>query len=556
MKSDRAFRRVYLAILSLMLTAVFPNTVFAADPVVRLKSGALSGKLIDDEMAAFQGIPYAAPPIGKFRWREPQSVPQWQGELKADSYRNACTQNDAGWNTKIAATSSEDCLYLNVWTPKLDASANLPVMVWIHGGAFTGGAGGDSSFDGDQIAARGVVLVTLNYRLDVFGFFAHPELSAESKHKVSGNYGLLDQQAALRWVQKNIKQFGGDPKAVTIFGQSAGGMSVTSQLTSPLAKDLARSAIIQSGSVIRPTPMTTLQEAEALGFRFSKEGFSKEEFSKEEFSKEEFSSEELATDKNIAQLRQQSTEDLLKNWTRFASIPPRSSLGPVVDNYVLLEDPFVSFAKQRQHSVSLMIGNNAREGFVRVKQADFENILRDYYSDSEEKALAVYGFADKNSVGVDPVLGNQAAQWATDTSLRCGAVITASEHNNKRLPVYAYQFEQSIPGRESMGAAHSFELPYVFGVFKTEGIMGAAYTEEDRALSDLMVNYWTNFAKQGNPNGTGLPDWPRFIDDTRAYQQFATRFESNTNSDKGLRRSACELFEKKIKSEREDLLQK
>ncbi|GAB1265279.1 carboxylesterase/lipase family protein [Aurantivibrio infirmus] len=546
MKSNRASRRIYFAIISLIFTAVIPNAICAADPVVRIESGMLHGVSFTGESAAFLGIPYAAPPTGNLRWREPQSVPQWQGELKADSYRSACTQNNAGWNTEIAASSSEDCLYLNVWTPKLDTSANLPVMVWIHGGAFTGGAGGDSSFDGDRITARGVVLVTLNYRLDIFGFFAHPELSAESQHNVSGNYGILDQQAALRWVQKNIKQFGGDPKAVTIFGQSAGGMSVTSQLTSPLAKDLARSAIIQSGSVIRPTPMTTLQEAEALGRRFSKEGF----------SKKEFSSEELATNKTIAQLRQQSAVDLLKTWTRFASTPPQSSLGPIVDNYVLIEDPVVTFANHRQHTVNLMIGNNAREGFARVQDADFRNILSDYYRDSEAKALAVYGFTSEEAVDIDPVLGSPAAQWATDTSLRCGAVITATEHNNKKLPVYAYQFEQSIPGRENMGAAHSFELPYVFGVFKTEGIMGAAYTKEDRALSDLMVNYWTNFAKQGNPNGTGLSDWPRFTDDTRAYQQFATRFESNTNSDKGLRRAACELFEKKIKSERQDLIQK
>lgn len=522
-----------------VLVLVFCNfsaSAFATDPAVSVESGKLRGESFANGGAVFRGIPYAAPPLGERRWREPQAVPKWEGELHANSYRSACTQNAAGWNTEIAATSSEDCLYLNVWTPKLDADANLPVMVWIHGGAFTGGAGGDTSFDGDRIAATGVVLVTLNYRLDIFGFFAHPQLSAESKHQVSGNYGLLDQQAAIGWVQNNIQQFGGDPKAITIFGQSAGGMSVTSQLTSPLSKGLAKNAIIQSGSVIRSTPMTTLQQAEELGLTYADEGFS--------------------DSKNIAQLRQLSAKELLKSWTEFSAKPPRTSLGPIVDNYVLTEDPFVTFAKQEQHSVNLIVGNNAREGFARIRDADFEKTLNDFYGDAATKAKLAYGITGEGQIDVDSVLGSAADQWVTDTSFRCGAVLTASQHSRKGLPVYSYQFEQSIPGRENMGAAHSFELPYVFGVFKTEGIMGAAFTEKDRALSDLMVNYWTNFAKQGNPNGPGLPDWPRFTDEDKGYQQFATRFENNTDTDKGLRHAACELFEQKIKGGRKDLLLK
>ena len=202
-----------------------------------------------------------------------------------------------------------------------------------------------------------------------------------------------------------------------------------------------------------------------------------------------------------------------------------------------------------------MIGNNAREGFRRVADADLLNTIHNYYGDAAPKALKIYGVAIDGSIEFepDPVLGTAAAQWSTDTSLRCGAVITAAQHAANGNPVYSYQFEQSIPGRESNGAAHSFELPYVFGQFPDDGILGAPYTSKDRALSELMISYWTNFAKHGDPNGPGIPAWPRFTNDARSYLQFATVFDANAKANQGLRRDACQIFEEIIVAQRGDL---
>jgi para-nitrobenzyl esterase len=514
--------------LTWLTCVLVAGIALAADSpsVVRLRSGSLQGQKLGAAGAVFKGIAFAAPPVGPLRWREPMPVLPWKGVRNATQYASACAQPDMGWNSSLVPTASEDCLYLNVWTPRLDPDAHLPVMVWIHGGAFTGGSGTDPMFDGARLSARGVVLVTLNYRLGVFGFFSHPQLGAEVD-TASGNFGLLDQIAALKWVHENIGRFGGDPAAVTIFGQSAGGGSIVALLTSPLTKGLFRGAIVESGATLGPQPATGLAAARVIG-------------------------ETFAGQATLAQLRALSANDLLQRWGAFIASPPPNGAtrvpiqsGPIVDGQVLTADPAATFAAGREQKVSLIIGNNAREGFGRIPQDQLEQIIRGFYGTEAATALPEYlpGSGTQNTV-----LGSPANQWLTDTTFRCGAVITASRHSATGASVHSYQFEQSLPGHPQEGAQHSFELPYVFGNLLTGGALGGAYSASDRALSDAMVGYWTNFARTGDPNGPGLPAWPAFDSAARAYMRFASAYPSQASVDHGLRQRACGVFEHKLAS--------
>ncbi len=478
--------------------------------LIRLRSGALQGARLGAEGAVFKGIPFAVPPVGPLRWREPMPVAGWKGVRAAIQYQSACAQPNMGWNSSLVPTASEDCLYLNVWTPRLDRAAHLPVMVWIHGGAFAGGSGTDPMFDGGRLSARGVVLVTLNYRLGVLGFFSHPQLGT-GMNAASGNFGLLDQIAALHWVRDNIERFGGDPAAVTLFGQSAGGGSVVALLTSPLAKGTFRSAIVESGATLGPQPATTLVAARAIGEKFA----------------------DKAT---LEQLRGLSTRDLMQRWGA-------SQTGPVIDGRVLTEDPAVAFAAGHEQKVPLIIGNNAREGFGRIPDAQLPQIIQGFYGPD---AAAVSPEYAASSGTQQSALGTPANQWLTDTTFRCGAIITAERHSARGARVYSYQFEQSLPGHPEEGAQHSFELPYVFGNLLAEGVLGGAYSASDRALSDAMVGYWTNFAKAGDPNGPGLPPWPTFDSAARAYMRFATTYPADASVGHGLRQTACSAFEHKL----------
>jgi para-nitrobenzyl esterase len=509
--------------------ALLVGTALAAGsgPVVRLSSGSLQGDKLGASGAVFKGIPFAAPPVGRLRWRQPLPIVTWKGLRAAAQYGSACAQPDMRWNSSLVPTASEDCLYLNVWTPRLDRTAHLPVMVWIHGGAFAGGSGTDPMFDGGRLSARGIVLVTLNYRLGVLGFFSHPQLGA-GLAAASGNFGLLDQIAALKWVHDNIMRFGGDPAAVAIFGQSAGGGSVLALLTSPLASGTFRSAIVESGATLSPRPATTLAAARAIGEKFA----------------------DRAT---LGQLRTLSTKDLLLRWGAFTAGSPQGGAqarppiqaGPIVDGYVLTQDPAAAFAAGREQKVPLIIGNNAREGFGAIPDARLAQIIREFYGPDAAAVLPEY----RPSPGTQySALGTPANQWLTDTTFRCGAIITAGRHSATGAPVYSYQFEQSLPGHPEEGAQHSFELPYVFGNLLTEGVLGGAYSASDRALSDVMVGYWTNFAKGGDPNGPGLPAWPAFDSASRAYMRFATAYTADAAIGHGLRQNACNAFERKLMS--------
>ena len=492
------------------------NCLFAhAAPVsVHVKSGDLAGESLAAGGSVFKGIPYAAAPTGIKRWQSPQPVRAWRHIRAATTYGAACEQPAQGWNDSLVASMSEDCLYLNVWTPDVKPKARFPVMVWIHGGAFIGGAGSDAIFAGEKLVEKGVVLVTLNYRLGIFGFYAHTELTRESIHHSSGNFALEDQMAALQWVRDNIAAFGGDAENVTMFGQSAGGMSVMTLLASPLMKGEFQRAIVESGAVLSGPPMKRLKDAEALGADF------------------------MGAD-SLQSLRALSATDLLQRFGSFMRTHRESRMGPVVDGYLLSADPSEIFKQHQENKVALIIGNNAREGFGRLSEDELADAINHFYGVDAAAALPLYA-------APDPVLGTPAAQWLTDTSFRCSAVATAARHAGGGATVYSYQFEQSLPGREADGAAHSYELPYVFGNLLPSGPLAGPFSAGDRQLSNVMLSYWTNFAKHGDPNGADLPVWPKFSAAAGPYMRFSTALAQDAQSAEGLRKPQCRLFEAKL----------
>jgi len=475
---------------------------------VEVKPGVLQGVALANGGAVFKGVPYAAAPTGALRWRSPAPVAAWQNVRTAFEYGGACLQPDQGWNGSLIATASEDCLYLNIWTPAATRSAHLPVMVWIHGGAFVGGAGTDPMFSGEELIKRGVVLVTLNYRLGIFGFFAHRDLTRESIHRSSGNYALEDQLAALHWIRNNIAGFGGDPAQITLFGQSAGGMSVTTWLSSPLSRGQFRQAIVESGSILGGPPMKDLSGAEAMGAEFA------------------------GTDE-VRALRNLSAAELMKRFGAYMSAHREARFGPIVDHYVLNDDPAATFRRHEEYAVPLIVGNNAREGFGRIPDAALPGAIKGLYGADADRALPLYGIGATNPLPLDSVLGSAAARHAAG-----GA------------PVYEYQFEQSIPGREVDGAAHTYELPYVFGNLLSDVVLAGQFGAADRALSDVMTAYWTNFAKHGNPNGPLLPTWPTFSHPAGSFLRLSSALPHDAIAAVGLRKAQCDLYETQINKPR------
>ena len=492
-------------------------------PVVSVTGGRIQGRpLPAPGGAVFKGIPFAEAPVGNLRWREPKPVKAWQGIRDAGAYGAPCAQVNGGWNEKAASLGSEDCLFLNVWTAEWPVRTSKAVMVWIHGGANMGGstlgAGGiEPPFDGESLARRGVVLVTLQYRLGVLGFIAHPELTAESSHHASGNYGLMDQIAALQWVRDNIAKFGGDPKNVTIFGQSAGAQDAGLLMTSPLAKGLFHKAILQSGSVIiggRATPL--LAEVERSG---------------------ELLAAKLSAPASvaIAFLRKLPMADLLK------ASPPYGGGGrggpePDVDGYVLPKSPAEVFKTGQEAPVPLMIGNTGREFPFPDDDAELRKAITKFYGPLGPRALASYRFSASKKAGAYAPYGSAGAQFRTDTVFRCESVLTAAQHS-AAAPTFQYEF---TIGSDETGTPHSGELPYVFG---NRG--AKAESDPDPRLTSQVQQYWTNFAKSGNPNGVSLPLWPRYDSIQRRYVEL-TNAGPAVKSD--LRKHFCELFVKKMET--------
>ncbi|MBO9581883.1 MAG: carboxylesterase family protein [Sphingobium sp.] len=478
---------------------------------VRTSSGLVAG-VTRDTGQAFLGIPFAAPPVEPLRWRSPQSPASWRGVRKADSFGPPCAQVPSNGRTAVSSISREDCLYLNIWTPGSRGPGPAPVMVWIHGGGFQNGMGTSPTYDGAALAARGVVVVTINYRLGVFGFLAHPALTAQSPIHASGNYGLEDQIAALRWVARNIRAFGGDPANVTLFGQSAGGASVVDLVSSPAAQGLFHRAIIQSGAARDAISAMPKAVAEQQGVTF-------------------------AGKTSLTALRAIDMSSLLQR-----ADEARLRFGPVADGVIVANGRDDGVQHGRATVTAILVGSNSREGLGSVSSDGLAAAIRAAYGVNAGKALALYGGANGGEPARDRLLGTPGEQFVTDTSFRCGSVDYAARAARSGRQVWQYQFEQFVPGREMQGAAHSFEVPYVFGNLSSTGFAAADYGPADRSLSEVMIGYWTNFAKNGDPNGPGLPNWPRYNVATKAYVRLSSELNGGAAADSDLRGAFCALL--------------
>jgi len=509
------------AVLALLTTAG-PLAALLTDPVT-LATGQISG-LTADGVRVFKGIPFAAPPVGALRWKPPQPAPPWPGVRACTESGPWCPQPPSAIGAPGGKRQSEDCLYVNVWTAAADASAKLPVMVWIHGGGCTTGSGASPLYDGNHLARQGVVLVTINYRLGPFGYFAHPLLSQESPQGVSGNYGLLDQIAALHWVRRNIAGFGGDPDCVTVFGESAGAMSVCRLLVSPLAKGLFHRAIAQSGGAhgcnrhLRED-RNSLDSMEKVGADLACQ---------------------LGCDRQenpLAALRAVSAEDLL------AAASPAQGLfgqgtrfGPVVDGWAVPDDPDRLFAAGRQHPVPFMIGTTADEGTLFSFQAParraagYASVVRGMFGPDADAILQRFPCPDDASVK------HVFAELTTVTAFVAPARFLAKSTAATQGKAFLYHFTHVPPGarRLALGATHGSEIAYVFGNLRR--LHGPA----DRRLSAAMSAAWVRFAKTGDPNGGGMPAWPVYTATADEHLEFGDEIRVGS----GLHKATCDLLER------------
>jgi para-nitrobenzyl esterase len=512
------------SVMAMIVTlATLGTTTFADAQTVAVTGGQIRGAMLEKGGAVFKGIPYAAPPIGELRWLEPMPVKSWTRVRDATEFAPICAQVNPN-NPRAGESSKEDCLYLNVWTPEWPSKSRKPVMVWIPGGGNIFGASSFGIYDGDTLAQRGVVLVSLNYRLGSFGFFSHPELTRESPHHASGNQGILDQIAALKWVRDNIAKFGGDPDNVTIFGESAGSLDVSVLMTSPLSKGLFRRVIGESGAVILVGDPLMLPEAEKRGETLAA-GWN------------------VPADGSLTNMRAVSAPDILKAdhyvdaATNLAGYFP--NLGITIDGYVFPNKPAEVFSAGQEHRVALLLGSNSRERVPgTTPPTDLTKAIDDTYGPIAARAQALY------VGGADPLYGTPADQWATDTSFRCSAVAQLAWHATAGNPAYEFEFARVPPGREAQGATHASELSYVFGTLDGRFLAAARPNDVDARVSDVMQQYWTNFAKTGDPNDFGLRTWPKFDTISRAYIQFT---EAGPVAKEGLRRPYCDLFIENVK---------
>ena len=488
---------------------------------VKTASGKLHGVARPNGGAKFLGIPYAQPPVGDLRWREPLPVKPWSGVRDANAFGSACMQwadAEGDWNWSFAKAANENCLYLNIVTPAWPVKKPLPVMFWIHGGGNEAGTASTALFNDGKLVDHGVLLVTVNYRLGIFGFFAHPELTSESPHHSSGNYGLMDQILALRWVIANIQKFGGDPHNITVFGQSAGALDTSLMMTS-LARELIQKAIVESG-----TPVVTLHSlapAEQAGVEFAVQ------------------MKVPAGEDAMKFLRQIPAEDLLKA-AHAQGAKHRPTTHPIVDGWVISRSPAEVFASGQESAIPLMIGSNAIESGSTDTPDELRKSIQKEAGEFAHRALALYGLANGGQGIADPLYGSAADQWVADTRYRCAAATEAEWHSAAHHPTYEYEFQRVSPG-EAKGATHSAELPYVFGYYPKTGQfeVAAKFVDADRELADEMESYWTNFAKTGNPNSKVLPHWPGFAQN-QAFIEFTQ--DGGIANAAGLRIPQCNLY--------------
>ena len=469
---------------------------------VEVTGGRLSG-VVTDGIAAFKGIPFAAPPVGELRWQPPQPVNRWTGVKAATTFAASCVQ-DVSFLRLFGAPeeTGEDCLYLNVWTPAKTARERLPVMVWIYGGAFAGGMTSIPAYDGTRLAEKGVVLVSIAYRIGPFGFLAHPELTKESGTG-SGNYGLQDQIAGLRWVKDNIAKFGGDATRVTIFGESAGGMSVSMLAVSPAAKGLFHRAISQSGGHFGPARAAVIAGATSPPLKAA-EGIG-----------QAFLNRLGATDLRSA--RALPAEKIQ------AAVGPglQGAFWPVFDGDVLPGDQYELYQAKRFSDTPILIGSNSDEGITfspgTTTPAALEKLLRTGYGTHADSLLAVYPHATDAEAtrSMRDLLRDTTFGWPT-----WAWALLQSRHG--RGSAYVYYFDHRTPLSRN-GAGHAAEIPYVFRTLGTfSGPAGLIGTPQppDRAMSELMSSYFVNFAKSGDPNGPGLPTWPAFTESSQTAMHF------------------------------------
>ena len=492
--SALALNRATMLCALVFLAASAPAQKPTAQRPIQIDSGKLLGvPTPDGKVIAYKGIPYAQPPIEDLRWHPPMSVGKWKKVFLASDFGPRCIQSGTQPDMVFHDPGpSEDCLTLNVWAP-YDAqptkkSPLLPVMVWIYGGGFFNGSTSEARQDGQFLAHRGVIVVSMNYRLGIFGFFAHPELTAESANHVSGNYGLLDQAAALDWVRRNIAAFGGDPSKVTLFGESAGSSAVGIHMASPLTHGLFSKAIGESGADF-PGPgraRPPLAQAEQADAAWAERAF--------------------GTGKLFA-LRTLPAKEILE--AAMSTTVPAPRFGPVIDGYVLPDILAPIFAAGKQAHIPLLAGWNANEALpATVPTADSFTVQAhlDFGPDAL-KFLAFYPAA------TDAEAVQSAGDLAGDKFIAFTTWEWLEAHTRTgQAPVYRYFFDLPSPGDRvhtpAMGAFHNDEIEYVFGTLDSRP--GMAIRPEDRALSDLMQQYWTNFARTGNPNGPGLPPWPTY----------------------------------------------
>ncbi len=500
--------------LSVLITATFVALGFhaalpaqAAEPV-SLHSGLISGETLDASMdlQAFRGIPYAAPPVGALRWQPPQDVLPWKGVRECVEFGAVAPQpfGLTGLVGDPLPDQDEDCLFLNIWTTQAGRDAKKPVMVWIHGGGFSVGWSNQSAYEGSEFAKRGIVLVTINYRLGPLGFLAHPALSAESDHNSSGNYAMLDQIAALTWIQKNIAAFGGDPGNVTIFGESAGGSIVNALCTSPLAKGLIHKGIAQSPGITdgqyahltRPTKYT--RSAEEIGESWAARFLNED------------------SDDLLTTLRRVPAKELIEKASGFSG-------KVVIDGWFMEGDALDLFAEGKQHDIPLMVGTNADEGTIFLGSYPYETVeayrkgMEEKFDTNADAILALYPVAsDKDIPGAINLL-------ITDGWFLRGATEMLRGMAKASSPAYQYVFTQENSFHPEKGAFHSAEMCYVFNTLHPE-----AERSDNPKLAKAMIEYWAQFAKTGNPNGAGLPVWPEYKIDSARYLELGEEIKAGS----------------------------
>ncbi len=477
-----------------VLAALLTICAFAADALppnqIQTPNGALAGVVSDDHLVrSFKGIPYAAPPVGNLRWKPPQPAPDWTGVRTAGDFGPRCMQGNIFGDMQFRDSGpSEDCLYLNVWTPARPTPARLPVMVWVYGGGFQAGAASEPRQDGANLTKKGVIVVSMNYRLGVFGFLAHPELSRESPHNASGNYGLLDQAAALAWVHENIALFGGDPGNVTIFGESAGSYSISALVASPLSRGLFQKAIGESGALFSDTrPPQTLADAESHGSAFAS-GIGSN---------------------SLEALRALSAADLLQAQSK----TPGARFSAITDGYFLPASMYSIYSQGQQAHVPLLAGWNSDESSPQTifqkdppTAANYASHVRTLLGEQADAFLKLYP-GDTDAAAL-----RAATDYAGDKFIAYSTWKWMELHRaTSGAPVFRYEFGQAPPG-QTHGAYHSSEIEFVFGALASKNY---PWRPLDYRLSNLMSNYWTNFAKTGNPNGPGIPVWPPYTEAAR-----------------------------------------